>query len=36
VRAAKGLTGADTFFDWVTKLQDKQIVWGREVKDGEA
>lgn len=36
VRTAKGLTGADTFFDWVTKLQDKQIVWGRAVKDGEA
>ena len=36
VRTAKGLSGSDTFFDWVTKLQDKQIVWGREVKDGEA
>lgn len=36
VRTAKGLTGSDTFFDWVTKLQDKQIVWGRAVKDGEA
>jgi len=31
-----GSPAADTFFDWVTKLQDKQIVWGREVKDGEA
>ena len=36
VRTAKGLTGSDTFFDWVTQLQDKQIVWGREVKNGEA
>jgi len=36
VRTAKGLTGSDTFFDWTTQLQDKQIVWGREVKDGEA
>ena len=36
VRAAKGLSGSDTFFDWVTKLQDKQIVWGREVQDGQA
>ena len=31
-----GSPANDTFFDWVTKLQDKQIVWGREVKDGEA
>jgi len=29
VRTAKGLTGTDTFFDWVQGLQDKQIVWGR-------
>ena len=36
VRTAKGLTGSDTFFDWNTQLQDRQIVWGREVKDGEA
>lgn len=36
VRTAKGLTGSDTFFDWTTQLQDRQIVWGREVKDGEA
>jgi hypothetical protein len=42
VRLRKWLDGGnsgspanDTFFDWVTKLQDKQIVWGREVKDGE-
>lgn len=31
-----GTPAADTFFDWTTQLQDKQIVWGREVKDGEA
>jgi len=31
-----GTPAADTFFDWVTKLQDKQIVWGRAVKDGES
>jgi hypothetical protein len=36
VRAAKGLSGSDTFFDWVTKLQDKQIVWGRATENGEA
>jgi len=34
VRTAKGLTGADTFFSYVTDLQDKQIVWGREVSNG--
>lgn len=31
-----GTPAADTFFDWTTQLQDRQIVWGREVKDGEA
>ena len=31
-----GTPAVDTFFDWVTKLQDKQIVWGRAVKDGES
>lgn len=31
-----GTPAADTFFDWTTKLQDKQIVWGREVDDGNA
>ena len=36
VRTAKGLSGDDTFFDWVTKLQDKQIVWGRATENGEA
>lgn len=36
VRTAKGLSGSDTFFDWVTKLQDKQIVWGRATENGEA
>jgi hypothetical protein len=36
VRTAKSLTGDDTFFDWVTKLQDKQIVWGRATENGEA
>ena len=36
VRTAKGLSGNDTFFDWVTKLQDKQIVWGRATENGEA
>lgn len=34
-RQTKSLTGTDTFFDWVTRLQDKQIVWGREFKSGE-
>ena len=34
VRASKGLSGDDTFFDWVTQLQDKQIVWGREANNG--
>ena len=33
VRAAKGLTGSDTMFDWVTKLQDKPVVWGRSTVD---
>jgi len=36
VRTSKSLSGSDTFFDWTTQLQDKQIVWGREVQDGEA
>ena len=36
VRTAKGLSGSDTFFDWVTKLQDKQIVWRRATDNGEA
>lgn len=36
VRTAKSLSGSDTFFDWVTKLQDKQIVWGRSTENGEA
>lgn len=36
VRTAKGLSGSDTFFDWLTKLQDKQIVWGRSTENGEA
>lgn len=36
IRTAKGLSGSDTFFDWVTKLQDKQIVWGRATENGEA
>ena len=36
VRTAKSLAGNDTFFDWVTKLQDKQIVWGRATENGEA
>lgn len=31
VRAQKGLTGDDSFFDWVTQLQDKRVPWGREV-----
>jgi len=35
VRAAKGLSGSDTFFEYVTALQDKQIVWGREVTSGD-
>jgi len=35
VRTAKGLSGTDTFFDWVTKLQDKPVVWGRASKSGE-
>ena len=34
-RTAKGLTGDDTFFDWVTPLQDKSVVWGRETKSGD-
>lgn len=29
VRAEKGLSGTDTFFDWVTSLQDKRVAWGR-------
>lgn len=33
-RTAKGLSGSDTFFDWVTKLQDKQVVWGRTTESG--
>lgn len=36
VRTAKGLSGSDTFFDWVTNLQDKQVVWGRSTENGEA
>lgn len=35
VRASKGLSGSDSFFDWVTGLQDKSIVWGREVQAGD-
>lgn len=35
VRTAKSLSGSDTFFDYVTQLQDKQIVWGRAVTNGE-
>ena len=35
VRTAKGLSGSDTFFDWVTNLQDKQVVWGRSTENGE-
>lgn len=30
-----GNPAADTFFDYVTQLQDKQIVWGRAVTNGE-
>jgi len=35
VRASKALSGTDTFLDWVAGLQDKQIVWGREVQAGD-
>ena len=35
VRAQKGLTGDDSFFDWVVQLQDKRVPWGREVKDSD-
>ena len=35
VRTSKGLTGSDSFFDWVSGLQDKSIVWGREVQAGD-
>ena len=30
-----GAPAADTFFDWVAPLQDKQIVWGRETISGD-
>lgn len=36
VRASKSLSGDDSIFRWVTKLQDKQIVWGRAVEDGNS
>ncbi len=29
----KSRYSTDTFFDWVPKLQDKQIIWGRKEKD---
>ena len=35
VRTSKGLSGSDSFFDWVSGLQDKSIVWGREVQAGD-
>lgn len=35
VRVSKSLTGSDTFFDWVSGLQDQSIVWGREVQEGD-
>tara|TARA_R100001440_G_scaffold795_2_gene2626 strand:+ start:6240 stop:6827 length:588 start_codon:yes stop_codon:yes gene_type:complete len=35
VRTSKGLSGSDSFFDWVSGLQDKSIVWGREVQSGD-
>ena len=35
VRDQKGLTGDDSFFNWVTQLQDKRVPWGREVKDSD-
>jgi len=35
VRVSKGLSGTDTFFDWVAPLQDKSIAWGRETVNGD-
>lgn len=35
VRAQDGLAGDDSFFNWVTQLQDKRVPWGREVKDSD-
>lgn len=35
VRASKNLSGDDSFFRWQTKLQDKQIVWGRTTENGD-
>ncbi len=35
VRAQDGLVGNDSFFNWVTQLQDKRVPWGREVKDSD-
>jgi len=35
VRAQDGLVGDDSFFNWVTQLQDKRVPWGREVKDSD-
>ena len=35
VRVSKNLSGSDSFFDWVSGLQDKSVVWGREVQAGD-
>lgn len=35
VRAQDNLVGNDSFFNWVTQLQDKRVPWGREVKDSD-
>jgi len=36
VRNSKSLSGDDSFFRWLTKLQDKQITWGRSTEDGNS
>ena len=36
VRQSKNLSGDDSFFRWLTKLQDKQITWGRSTEDGNS
>lgn len=36
VRNSKSLSGDDSFFRWMTRLQDKQITWGRSTEDGNS
>ena len=35
VRVTNSRTGSDTFFDWVTPLQDKKVPWGRSLNEDD-